>query len=44
MGKESRACARTWDFGLLVSVWCSRYQEAAGGEVVGVGEAVGGAT
>ena len=35
------ACARTWDFGLLASVWRSRYQQAAGGEVVGVGEAVG---
>ena len=39
--REHRACARTWDFGLLASVWRSRYQQAAGGEVVGVGEAVG---
>ena len=35
------ACAGTWVLGLLASVWRSRYQQAAGGEVVGVGEAVG---
>jgi len=36
----NRPCAFLWGWGLLVSMWGSCYQQAAGLEVVGVGEGV----